>query len=233
MMRLLVSDSRGACLAPITLHATRTPKPTSIPKSTSSWNCKRPCAPTTRLGSWRICTIRSRYFGKHESCHQIEGLVPRSLPDDHRTGAEGVDPGAGSSEIFPELPRRHGGRRQPQHLVRRFWRGRLAPSSRSSPSTTATKLRRRSFAIVADEQKEGLEMSTDRKPGFNTLAIHAGAQPDPATGARVTPIYQTTCLRVRRCRSRGVAVQPRDVRQHLYAHHQSDPGRARGAGRGA
>lgn len=29
-------------------------------------------------------------------------------------------------------------------------------------------------------------------PGFSTLAIHAGAQPDPATGARVTPIYQTT-----------------------------------------
>ncbi|MGA9550200.1 MAG: PLP-dependent transferase, partial [Rhodomicrobium sp.] len=29
-------------------------------------------------------------------------------------------------------------------------------------------------------------------PGFNTLAIHAGAQPDPVTGARVTPIYQTT-----------------------------------------
>jgi O-acetylhomoserine (thiol)-lyase len=32
----------------------------------------------------------------------------------------------------------------------------------------------------------------DREPGFNTLAIHAGAQPDPATGARATPIYQTT-----------------------------------------
>jgi O-acetylhomoserine (thiol)-lyase len=31
-----------------------------------------------------------------------------------------------------------------------------------------------------------------RTPGFNTLAIHAGAQPDPTTGARVTPIYQTT-----------------------------------------
>jgi O-acetylhomoserine (thiol)-lyase len=30
------------------------------------------------------------------------------------------------------------------------------------------------------------------KPGFNTLAIHAGAAPDPATGARATPIYQTT-----------------------------------------
>src|SRR5512147_45815 len=35
-------------------------------------------------------------------------------------------------------------------------------------------------------------MDADRKPGFNTLAIHAGAQPDPATGARATPIYQTT-----------------------------------------
>ena len=35
-------------------------------------------------------------------------------------------------------------------------------------------------------------MSEEREPGFETLAIHAGAQPDPATGARVTPIYQTT-----------------------------------------
>ncbi|MDP8919808.1 MAG: O-acetylhomoserine aminocarboxypropyltransferase [Pseudomonadota bacterium] len=33
---------------------------------------------------------------------------------------------------------------------------------------------------------------TDRLPGFNTLAIHAGAAPDAATGARATPIYQTT-----------------------------------------
>ena len=32
----------------------------------------------------------------------------------------------------------------------------------------------------------------ERTPGFNTLAIHAGAQPDPTTGARATPIYQTT-----------------------------------------
>jgi O-acetylhomoserine (thiol)-lyase len=32
----------------------------------------------------------------------------------------------------------------------------------------------------------------DREPGFATLSIHAGAQPDPTTGARATPIYQTT-----------------------------------------
>jgi len=35
-------------------------------------------------------------------------------------------------------------------------------------------------------------MSAEHEPGFNTLAIHAGAHPDPATGARITPIYQTT-----------------------------------------
>ena len=34
--------------------------------------------------------------------------------------------------------------------------------------------------------------ATQTPPGFATLAIHAGAQPDPATGARATPIYQTT-----------------------------------------
>jgi O-acetylhomoserine (thiol)-lyase len=33
---------------------------------------------------------------------------------------------------------------------------------------------------------------TNTKPGFDTLAVHAGAAPDPATGARSTPIYQTT-----------------------------------------
>ena len=33
---------------------------------------------------------------------------------------------------------------------------------------------------------------TDRIPGFDTLAVHAGTAPDPATGARQVPIYQTT-----------------------------------------
>ena len=32
----------------------------------------------------------------------------------------------------------------------------------------------------------------DRKFGFGTLCLHAGAIPDPATGARAVPIYQTT-----------------------------------------
>ena len=35
-------------------------------------------------------------------------------------------------------------------------------------------------------------MTDARQLGFDTLAIHAGAEPDPATGARQVPIYQTT-----------------------------------------
>lgn len=35
-------------------------------------------------------------------------------------------------------------------------------------------------------------MSAGPTYGFDTLQIHAGARPDPATGARQTPIYQTT-----------------------------------------
>ncbi|MCI2393606.1 O-acetylhomoserine aminocarboxypropyltransferase/cysteine synthase family protein [Aliiroseovarius sediminis] len=35
-------------------------------------------------------------------------------------------------------------------------------------------------------------MSDDRQLAFETLQIHAGTEPDPATGARQVPIYQTT-----------------------------------------
>ena len=35
-------------------------------------------------------------------------------------------------------------------------------------------------------------MSAPRYPGFDTLSLHAGAAPDPTTGARATPIYLTS-----------------------------------------
>lgn len=34
-------------------------------------------------------------------------------------------------------------------------------------------------------------MTSPRTPGFDTLSLHAGQQPDQATGARATPIFQT------------------------------------------
>jgi O-acetylhomoserine (thiol)-lyase len=35
-------------------------------------------------------------------------------------------------------------------------------------------------------------LSGPKYPGFDTLALHAGQSPDPATGSRAVPIYQTT-----------------------------------------
>ena len=44
----------------------------------------------------------------------------------------------------------------------------------------------------ARERPGGAPASHNRSYGFETLAVHAGAAPDPVTGARSTPIYQTT-----------------------------------------
>lgn len=41
-------------------------------------------------------------------------------------------------------------------------------------------------------QKERAMPPRNQSYGFETRAIHAGAAPDPATGARITPIYQTS-----------------------------------------
>jgi O-acetylhomoserine (thiol)-lyase len=35
-------------------------------------------------------------------------------------------------------------------------------------------------------------MAGPKYPGFDTLALHAGQSPDPASGARAVPVYQTT-----------------------------------------
>ncbi len=35
-------------------------------------------------------------------------------------------------------------------------------------------------------------MAAPKYPGFDTLALHAGQSPDPATGSRAVPVYQTT-----------------------------------------
>ncbi|MCL4254867.1 MAG: O-acetylhomoserine aminocarboxypropyltransferase/cysteine synthase [Anaerolineae bacterium] len=40
-------------------------------------------------------------------------------------------------------------------------------------------------------------MSDEKKYGFNTQALHAGYTPDPTTGARAVPLYQTTSFQFR------------------------------------
>jgi O-acetylhomoserine (thiol)-lyase len=52
-------------------------------------------------------------------------------------------------------------------------------SNRAPSAPTRPPLRKQAEPLAADV-------------GFETKAIHAGARPDPVTGARITPIYQTT-----------------------------------------
>src|SRR3989442_5390747 len=63
--------------------------------------------------------------------------------------------------------------------------GRKRPRSRRSPSAP-------SRATPARAEKTCTKVLAGPKyPGFDTLALHAGQSPDPATGSRAVPIYQT------------------------------------------
>ena len=73
-------------------------------------------------------------------------------------------------------------------------------------------------------------MSGPRYIKFDTLSLHAGQQPDPATGARATPIYQNDVLRLPRFRPCRGAVQCRAARPRVLAHHQSPPPRCSRSG---
>jgi len=74
---------------------------------------------------------------------------------------------------------------------------------------------------------------TERTPGFSTLAIHAGAQPDPTTGARATPIYQTTSFVFEDVDHAASLFGLQTFGNNLYAHRQSDQCGAGGTGRRA
>jgi O-acetylhomoserine (thiol)-lyase len=64
------------------------------------------------------------------------------------------------------------------------WSGVNSRIIRNRPPEAPTQ--RRAKVQVAPQSRRNSEY------GFETLAVHAGAAPDPATGARSTPIYQTT-----------------------------------------
>lgn len=55
-----------------------------------------------------------------------------------------------------------------------------------------SKIEDRRLFIDNRMSRRSKRMTNTAAPGFSTLAIHAGARPDPETGARITPIYQTT-----------------------------------------
>ncbi len=96
--------------------------------------------------------------------------------------------GQGYDRRARQLPRR------PTFHVGGWCRG--APSAIAAAMADARRSADDAPPVRANEPATGTirgsTTMTDRTPGFATLAIHAGAQPDPTTGARATPIYQTT-----------------------------------------
>ena len=51
--------------------------------------------------------------------------------------------------------------------------------------------------------------------GFDTLALHAGQQPDPTTGSRAVPIYQTTSYVFKNSETRRQPIWAEGVREYL------------------
>ena len=58
-------------------------------------------------------------------------------------------------------------------------------------------------------------MAAPSPPDFDTLALHAGQHPDPVSGARAVPIYETTSYVFAERRSGRGPVQPGARRAHL------------------
>ena len=67
----------------------------------------------------------------------------------------------------------------------------------------------------------------ERSFGFNTRSLHAGQRPDPATGARAVPIYQTTSYVFEDSRHAAELFALQRFRGHLHTHHEPDDGGAR------
>ncbi len=70
-------------------------------------------------------------------------------------------------------------------------------------------------------------MTKPKTTHFDTLSLHAGARPDPATGARATPIYQSASFVFPDSDHARGALQHGAGGARLFAHLQSD---LRGAG---
>src|SRR5271170_1722033 len=58
-------------------------------------------------------------------------------------------------------------------------------------------------------------MAAPRPPAFDTLSLHAGQHPDPVTGARAVPIYETTSY-VFRDSDHAAALFNLESAGHLY-----------------
>ena len=108
---------------------------------------------------------------------------------------------------------------------RRAVRPRLLPARGGAADADHPSLPR--GAVMTDERDRP---EAAREFGFETRQLHAGQRPDPNTGARAVPIFQTTSYVFEDPESAGGVLQPAGVREHVLADHEPDRRRLRGAG---
>src|SRR6266446_5637144 len=123
----------------------------------------------------RFCAARRAPFARSRCRAGRETLYRREQLDARRY-----------TERRASVPLLHHGNRSREGSKCR----RMVPAAATAPGLSRARhdfVRR--IARTADLLRTEIQMA---EYGFDTLAVHAGAQPDPATGARITPIYQTT-----------------------------------------
>ena len=99
------------------------------------------------------------------------------LPVDLRGRShQGLAQGDGDRQGINRNPLRHGIGQRHSHEQGRLRRGEALCADSGQASGFGTTLR---------------NMQGEKTFGFDTLAVHAGQRPDPVTGARAVPIYQT------------------------------------------
>src|SRR3954451_23686915 len=188
----------------------RRPWPRSPPPARRWWSSVR-----CRRSAWRSrrCWRRRRGAGgtstlgrPRPASPRATGSSSRSWPTWRRAGWRGSfaptarcvqEPGAGS--------RTAGSRSTPTTTTSRCtappssgrswappWRRSPPPPSRASAAAPWTGAAASVKRTVKSVHYRGMAPVSEGKYGFETLAIHAGASPDPTTGARAVPIYQTT-----------------------------------------
>ena len=70
-------------------------------------------------------------------------------------------------------------------------------------------------AVRLESRKRRFFMVQPDFMGFDTLSLHAGQEPDPTTGARAVPIYQTTSYSFVDSEQAAGLVQLRRARPYL------------------
>ena len=132
----------------------------------------------------------ARQYGNGSLTHALRNVSARTLLI--AFSSDWLYPPAGSEELADRAARARQGRRAPRD--RRAVRPRLLPAGGGAPDADDSALPR---APARPEESDARwnSAAASKKPrdfGFETRQVHAGQRPDPNTGARAVPIYQTT-----------------------------------------